>query len=337
MAKVQITEAKLNQIIQESIYEILQEAQEDEGLGGFLGRLGQGVKNKINHFKQDYNLGKNYARYKDRNYNPGEGDSFYSKHGLNAGDFMNFNGQTNANYRKSYMDSVRQNSDNSWTDQFGNTTKYTNPNMKSPQTDTQQGNESLSPAPEEQQGQKPTVGQSSPRAESPSPAPGAAAEQNPTAQQYVDQNAQNAPAAETAPASNAAAPAQQSSDAIQAKIGQLQRTAQAFMSNMRGGQPFKVDQSTKLWLTKAVNSYSKNHPNAVSNAGFAKLSRAIGAIKNGQPFNPQGINMQQVQTLFNDFAKTMQWQMNEAIKREKMQRIIAESVHKAILKEIKNK
>ena len=45
MAKMIISENRLHELIQESIYEVLQEAQYDEGLGHWLGNAYQTMKN----------------------------------------------------------------------------------------------------------------------------------------------------------------------------------------------------------------------------------------------------------------------------------------------------
>ena len=51
MSKMTISENRLHELIQESIYGVLQEAQYDEGLGHWLGNLWQSAKNKWNNFK----------------------------------------------------------------------------------------------------------------------------------------------------------------------------------------------------------------------------------------------------------------------------------------------
>lgn len=68
MAKMTISESRLHELIQESIYEVLQEAQYDEGLGHWLGNAFQTMKNKWNNFKGDFNAGRNKARWDNRNY-----------------------------------------------------------------------------------------------------------------------------------------------------------------------------------------------------------------------------------------------------------------------------
>ena len=82
-----ISENRLHELIQESIYEVLQEAQYDEGLGHWLGNAYQTMKNKWNNFKGDFNAGRNKARWDNRNY-----DS-YSRYGSEANNFRNYGGQ----------------------------------------------------------------------------------------------------------------------------------------------------------------------------------------------------------------------------------------------------
>ena len=86
MAKMTISESRLHELIQESIYEVLQEAQYDEGLGHWLGNAFQTMKNKWNNFKGDFNAGRNKARWDNRNY-----DSF-SYYGDDADNFRNYGG-----------------------------------------------------------------------------------------------------------------------------------------------------------------------------------------------------------------------------------------------------
>lgn len=66
MAKMTISESRLQELIQESIYEVLQEAQYDEGIGTLLGngvrnakKLPSKIKNSWNSFKNDFNTAKN--------------------------------------------------------------------------------------------------------------------------------------------------------------------------------------------------------------------------------------------------------------------------------------
>ena len=87
MAKMIISENRLHELIQESIYEVLQEAQYDEGLGHWLGNAYQTMKNKWNNFKGEFNAGRNKARWDNRDYDP------YSRYGSEANNFRNYGGQ----------------------------------------------------------------------------------------------------------------------------------------------------------------------------------------------------------------------------------------------------
>ena len=68
MAKMTISENRLQELIQEGICEVLQESQYDEGLGHWLGNAYQTMRNKWNNFKGDFNAGRNKARWENRDY-----------------------------------------------------------------------------------------------------------------------------------------------------------------------------------------------------------------------------------------------------------------------------
>jgi hypothetical protein len=102
MAKMTISESRLHELIQESIYEVLQEAQYDEGIGHFLGNLWQSAKNKWNNFKGDFEAGKHNAWYNNRDY-----DSF-GYYGDKADDIRNFGGPEYSAHR--YNTTVDRNS-----------------------------------------------------------------------------------------------------------------------------------------------------------------------------------------------------------------------------------
>ena len=66
MAKMIISENRLHELIQESIYEVLQESQYDESIGSLLGygvrnakKLPSKIKNSWESFKNDFNAAKN--------------------------------------------------------------------------------------------------------------------------------------------------------------------------------------------------------------------------------------------------------------------------------------
>lgn len=70
MAKMTISENRLQELINESIYEVLQEAQYDEGLGHWLGNKFQTARNKVRNFVNDFKAGQNDAREQNKDYNP---------------------------------------------------------------------------------------------------------------------------------------------------------------------------------------------------------------------------------------------------------------------------
>ena len=86
MAKMIISENRLQELIQEGICEVLQESQYDEGLGHWLGNAYQTMRNKWNNFKGDFNAGRNKARWDNRDY-----DAF-SYYGDDADNFRNYGG-----------------------------------------------------------------------------------------------------------------------------------------------------------------------------------------------------------------------------------------------------
>ena len=49
-----ISESRLREILNESIYEVLTEEEFDEGFGHLLGKTFQNVRNKWNNFKNDF-------------------------------------------------------------------------------------------------------------------------------------------------------------------------------------------------------------------------------------------------------------------------------------------
>ena len=68
--KKNITESELKALISESIYEVLNEGEFDEGIGHKLGSAFQNMRNKWNNFKNDFKAGQNNAREKNKDYNP---------------------------------------------------------------------------------------------------------------------------------------------------------------------------------------------------------------------------------------------------------------------------
>lgn len=70
MAKMIISENRLQELIQESIYEILEEGQYDESFGHWLGNRFQTARNKVRNFVNDFKAGQNDAREQNKDYNP---------------------------------------------------------------------------------------------------------------------------------------------------------------------------------------------------------------------------------------------------------------------------
>ena len=51
MSKMVISEERLQELVRESIYEVLNENEFDERFGHWLGQIYQGARNKCNNFK----------------------------------------------------------------------------------------------------------------------------------------------------------------------------------------------------------------------------------------------------------------------------------------------
>lgn len=93
MGRMVISENRLQELIKESIYEVLNEEQYDEGFAHWLGQTFQKGRNAWNNFKNDFKAGQNKARYDNMNR-----DS-YSIYGDEADNFRNLNGREYATYR----------------------------------------------------------------------------------------------------------------------------------------------------------------------------------------------------------------------------------------------
>ena len=113
MTKNLISEERLEQLIEESIYEVLSEGQYDEGLGRWLGNAYQWARNKWNNFKGDFNAGRNYQRYKNRDY-----DS-YEPYGDEADAIRNFGGREYGAYRYNLAADRRAKAQQYTTDKVG--------------------------------------------------------------------------------------------------------------------------------------------------------------------------------------------------------------------------
>lgn len=114
MAKNLISEERLEQLIKESIYEVLSEGQYDEGLGRWLGNAYQWARNKWNNFKGDFKAGRNYQRYQNRDYDP------YSAYGDDADNIRNFGGKEYGAYRHNLTADRRAKAKQYTTDKVGN-------------------------------------------------------------------------------------------------------------------------------------------------------------------------------------------------------------------------
>lgn len=136
MSKFTITEEKLTSLIEESVYELLKEAETNERLGHLLGNAFQSMKNRWNRFKGDIGAGRNYARYRDR------GMDSYDKYGDNANNMRNFGGREYGDYRRNQAVSRNRNAANQWTDEFGNVTnsRFNNNNTEQQNTTTNNTN-----------------------------------------------------------------------------------------------------------------------------------------------------------------------------------------------------
>jgi hypothetical protein len=101
MSKNYISEERLKQLIQESITEVLKEEEFDENAAHWLGRTFQGIRNKWNNFKADFNAGRNKARYDNRDYDP------FEPFGDEADEIRNFGGREYGTYR--YNQAIERN------------------------------------------------------------------------------------------------------------------------------------------------------------------------------------------------------------------------------------
>lgn len=70
MGKIQISEQRLENLILESIDEVLQEEWINEGLGRWLGNKYQSIRNRIRNFRQDFRAGRGEARAENLRRNP---------------------------------------------------------------------------------------------------------------------------------------------------------------------------------------------------------------------------------------------------------------------------
>lgn len=69
MSRIRINENDLKKIINESIQEVINEGEFDEGIGHKLGSAFQNIRNKWRNFTNDFKAGQNDAREKNKDYN----------------------------------------------------------------------------------------------------------------------------------------------------------------------------------------------------------------------------------------------------------------------------
>jgi hypothetical protein len=93
MRKNIISENRLRELVNESIYEVLNESEFDEGFGHWLGQTYQGIKNKWNNFKKDFEAGRDKARFDNKDYNG------YSHFGDEENELRKMNHGGYGNYR----------------------------------------------------------------------------------------------------------------------------------------------------------------------------------------------------------------------------------------------
>ena len=306
MSKVVITEERLQKLISEAI----NEAIEDEGLGRWLGNAYQWGRNKINNFKGEFNAGRNNQRWQNRDFDP--------YHGMKDADQMrNFNGDEYGQYRYNLAADRNNNAANSWQNEFGTTTNR-NP-IANGDRQTNYMNNGMAPG-----GQMDGQGGQGQGGDAPLPNAGGQPGQMPAAaamaqQQQGGQQPQGQGGQQVGPAASAVR---------QPRIGAAQGTAQGFMQSLRAGQPFKINQSIKNYLTKAVNAYAKTYPTAVNNKYFDNIRKEIGKVDGGGMFDPRNVNLAKMQTLLNFYAKFNNWQLQEA----RLRKMIEESVRRELKK-----
>lgn len=93
MSKMIISENRLQELINESIYEVLNESEFDEGFGHWLGQTYQGIKNRWNNFRKDIEAGRDKARFDNKDYNG------YSHYGDQENEIRKMNRGGYGNYR----------------------------------------------------------------------------------------------------------------------------------------------------------------------------------------------------------------------------------------------
>lgn len=112
--KCTITEERLTRLVSESIEEVLLEAQNDEGLGGWLGKMAGKIRNGVNKFRDDFNAQRNGQLYQNRNYDA------YSANGIDP-NARNFNKTMSQNYRSTLQKGASVAAPGSFTTQYSDT------------------------------------------------------------------------------------------------------------------------------------------------------------------------------------------------------------------------
>ena len=146
MSKNYISEERLKQLIQESITEVLKEEEFDENAAHWLGRTFQGLRNKWNNFKADFNAGRNKARYDNRDYDP------FEPFGDEADEIRNFGGREYGTYR--YNQAIERNNNARQYDRTINRNNSQNTDM-APHPGLNNNQEQQSETPIEQQPETP--------------------------------------------------------------------------------------------------------------------------------------------------------------------------------------
>lgn len=86
MSKMIISENKLQELIQDSIYEVLMENNTDERLGHTLGKWWGGIRNGVKNFKNDFKAGVDYKDYQN---NQQDSYSYFGDEADNVRNFAN--------------------------------------------------------------------------------------------------------------------------------------------------------------------------------------------------------------------------------------------------------
>jgi hypothetical protein len=106
MSKMIISENRLQELINESIYEVLNESEFDEGFGHWLGQTYQGIKNRWNNFRKDIEAGRDKAQFDNKDYNA------YSHFGDEENEIRKMRGQNVTNdTTETQSSSTTQNTD----------------------------------------------------------------------------------------------------------------------------------------------------------------------------------------------------------------------------------